>query len=56
MKINKKSFKFYRGYYCEWKPSAYAGHWLIYDASHRFVASADEFELDAMIDEIESEG
>lgn len=53
---NKKSFKRYRGYLCEWKPSPYAGHWLIYDSNSRFLGSADENELDRMIDEIESEG
>ena len=56
MKTNKKALKLYRGYLCEWKPSSYAGHWIIYDKRNRFLGSADEFELDRRIDELESEG
>ena len=56
MKTSKKNLKSYRGYYCEWIPSSYAGHWIIYDRRMRFMGSADEFELDRRIDELESEG
>lgn len=56
MKTKEKSLRFYRGYLCEWKPSSHAGHWLIYDISRNFMGSADENELDSMIDELKSEG
>ena len=53
---NNRSFKLYRGYLCEWKPSPYAGHWLIYNLSKQFLGSADVDELDRTIDELEKEG
>lgn len=56
MRNRKESLKFYRGYLCKWEPSSHAGHWLIYDTSKNFMGSADENELDSMIDELSSEG
>ena len=49
------SYRTYRGYKIQWLGSRDGGHWMIYDQRLRFLSSAEDYELDRVIDELASE-